>query len=164
MSYAERVWLRRAGSGRLAEGSVVAWSVAEGARGRRWRWTIAKDAGLRHAGLIELDADGRFGRLELETGEGMLTLHPDADRRSAHGNIVRPDGVTPVEVAWSDDDALAIDGDPFGSVVAGWRGRGWRVGPDLALRPADGAHAPALELDERGVPGLIDGREWPLEA
>lgn len=164
MSGTARDLLRRAGSGWLDDGSVVAWSVAEGARGRRWRWTIATDTGLRHAGLIELDPDGRFGRLELETGEGMLTLHPDSDRRSAHGNIVRPDGVTPVEIAWSDADALAIDGDPFGSAVAAWRGRGWIAGPDLALRPADGDDAPALGRDERGVPVLIDGREWPLEA
>lgn len=156
-------FLRRAGTGTLEDGSVVTWSVAEGARGRRWRWTIATGEGLRHAGLIELDPHGRFGRLELETAQGMLTLHPDADRRSAHGNVVRPGGVEPVAVAWSDDDGLAIDHDAFGSAVAGWRGRGWVVGLDLRLRHEDGGGATALELDERGVPRFGDGREFPLE-
>jgi len=157
------VFLRRAGTGTLADSSVVMWSVAEGARGRRWRWTLASAAGLRHAGLIELDAEGRFARLELETGEGMLTLHPDPDRQFVHGNIVRPRGVDPVEVAWSDDDGLAIERDPFGSAVAGRRGSGWVVGPDLQLRREDGEDTRALELDERGVPRLDDAREWPLE-
>ena len=162
-----RKLLRRAGTGTLANGSVVTWSVAEGARGRRWRWTVASTVGLRHAGLVELDAEGRFMRLELETGEGMLTLHPDDDRRSAHGNIVRPAGVEPVALAWSDDDAIAIDGDPFGSAVAGWRGRGWVVGPGLGLRRDDGdsraAPGVALELDGRGIPRLRAAREFPLE-
>jgi hypothetical protein len=147
----------------LEDGSMVTWSVAEGARGRRWRWTIAMGEGLRHAGLVELDPDGRFGRLELETARGMLTLHPDADRRSAHGNVVRPGGVEPVEVAWSDDDGLAIDDDPFGSAVACWRGSGWVIDPDLQLRREDGGDTRALELDERGIPRLDVAREWPLE-
>jgi hypothetical protein len=93
----------------------------------------------------------------------MLTLHPDPDRRSVHGNIVRADGVEPVALGWSDDDALAIDGDPFGTAVLGSRGRGWVIGPDLRLRRQDGAGLSALGLDERGVPGLRDPREWPLE-
>jgi hypothetical protein len=156
-------FVRRAGAGTLEDGSMVTWSVAEGARGRRWRWTIAMGEGLRHAGLVELDPDGRFGRLELETARGMLTLHPDADRRSAHGNVVRPGGVEPVEVAWSDVDGLAIDDDPFGSAVAGWRGRGWVIELDLQLRREDGGDTRALELDERGIPRLDVAREWPLE-
>ena len=158
-------FLRRAGTGTLADGWLVTWSVAEGARGRRWRWTVVSPSGMRDAGLVELDPDGRFGRLELETAPGMLTLHPDTDRRSAHGNVVRPGGVDPLEIAWSDDEGLAIDDDPFGSAVAGWRGRGWVVGADLQLRRDDSGDtsSPALELDERGVPRLADAREWPLE-
>lgn len=156
-------FLRRAGAGTLPDGSLVTWSVAEGTRGRRWRWTIATAEGLRHAGLVELDAEGRFGRLELETAGGMLTLHPDADRRSAHGNVVRPGGVDPVEIAWSEEEGLAIADDPFGSAVAGWRGRGWLVGSDLRLdRDRDGMARP-LETDERGIPRLDEAREWPLE-
>ena len=117
-------FLRRAGIGTLPDGSVVTWSVAEGTRGRRWRWTLGSREALRYAGLIELDVEGRFRRLELETGEGMLTLHPTADRQTVHGNVVRAGGVDPIEVAWSDDDAVAIDGDPFGSDRGGLAGEG----------------------------------------
>jgi hypothetical protein len=157
-------YLRRAGTGTLPDGSLVTWSVAEGSRGRRWRWTVVTEAGLRHAGLVELNADGRFGRLELETAHGMLTLHPDSDRRSAHGNVVRPGIVDPIEVAWSDDDGMAIEDDPFGSALAGWRGRGWVVGAEVQLRrDHDGNVAKVLELDKRGIPRLHDPREWPLE-
>jgi hypothetical protein len=164
MSATEPPWLRRAGSGGLADGSVVTWSVAEGSRGRRWRWTLADEAGLRHAGLVELDAAGRFARLELETGEGMLTLHPDADRRSAHGNVVRPGGVTPIQLAWADDDGIAIEGDAFGSAIAGGRGSGWLVGSDLGVRRNDRGAPSGIALDERGIPRLSDPREWSLEA
>jgi hypothetical protein len=155
--------LRRAGTGRLSDGSLVTWSVAEGARGRRWRWTVSDDAGLRHAGLVELDGAG-FVRLELETLAGMLTLHPDRDRRMAHGNVARADGVDPLAVSWSNGDGIAIEGDPFGSAVAGWQGRGWVVGDDLRLRRSEAASGLALHADERGVPELGDPQEWPLEA
>ena len=158
-------FLRRAGTGTLPDGWHVTWSVAEGARGRRWRWTVVSAAGLRHAGLVELDPERRFGRLELETAHAMLTLHPDPDPdpRSAHGNVVRPRGVDPVEIEWSHEDGLAIEDDPFGSAVAGWRGRGWVVDPDLQIRRDDVGNATALKLDERGIPRLDDAREWPLE-
>jgi hypothetical protein len=157
-------FLRRAGTGALADGSVVTWSVAEGARGRRWRWTLASGSGLRHAGLVELDAEGLFVRLELEAGEGMLTLHPDPDRQSVHGNVVRAGGVDPVELPWSNDDRIGIDGDPFGSAVARWRGRGWLVGTDLSIQRADDERNAALELDGRGIPLVGSAREWALEA
>ncbi len=163
MSEDAPAWLRRAGTGRLPDGSLVTWSVAEGARGRRWRWTVADDPGLRHAGLVELD-DGGFARLELERPAGMLTLHPDRDRTEAHGNVVRVDGVEPLAVAWSEGDGIAIEGDGFGSAVAGWRGRGWVVGDDLRLRRSEAAPGLALDADERGVPELADPQEWPLEA
>ena len=163
MSAMARDRLRRAGTGWLPDGSVATWSVADGLRGRRWRWTIATAHGLRHAGLVELDRAGRLGRLEYETSDGMLTLHPDADRAIAHGNVVRVGGVEPLAVAWSDDDALAIEDDPFGSALLGWRGRGWVVGLDLGVRREDDRSVPALDLDERGVPRLRDDREWPLE-
>jgi len=157
-------FLRRAGAGELPDGSLVTWSVAEGTRGWRWRWTIAAATGLRHVGLIERDATGRFTRLELEAGEGMLTLHPDADGRSAHGNVVRDGGVESLAIAWSDHDALAIDGDPFGSAVAGWRGDGWVVGSDLRLRREEGGGTGGLEIDERGVPRLGSAFEFRLES
>ena len=156
-------FLRRAGTGTLVDGAVVAWSMSAGARGRRWRWTVATATALRHAALVELDPDGRFARLELATAHGMLTLHPDADRHAAHGNVVRAGGVEGIEVAWSDDDAVAIEGDPFGSAVLGWRGRGWVVGPALTIAGPTGTGVAALDVDERGIPRPDGAREWPLE-
>jgi len=167
MSEHEPAWLRRAGKGRQPDGSLVAWAVAEGARGRRWRWTVSDGAGLRHAGLVELDGDG-FARLELDGRAGMLTLHPDRDGTIAHGNVVRAEGVDPLAVSWADGDAVAIEGDAFGSAVAGWQGRGWVVGHDLRLRRPNGApdvaSGVALPADDRGVPKLLAAHEWPLEA
>lgn len=165
MSAAEGGPLRRAGTGKLADGSVVTWSVAEGDQGRRWRWTVAARDVLRQAGLVELDPTGRFMRLELETAGGMLTLHPAADRGTAHGNVVRMRGVEPIEVAWSDEATVGIVGDPFGSAVAGWQGRGWAVSSDLRLRRAtQGETDDALDRDDRGVPRLLEAVEWRLEA
>lgn len=160
-------WLRRAGSGRLPDEALVTWSVAEGERGRRWRWTVATGEGMRHAGLIELDRDGRFARLELETAGGILTLHPDHSGAMAHGNVVRPGGVEPIAIAWSEGMSVAIEGDPFGTAVAGRRGRGWVVEADLRIWSADdessGVADDVLAVDDRGIPSLADGREWPLE-
>lgn len=156
-------YLRCAGHGSLSDGRAIAWSLAEGARGRRWRWTLTTGEGsLLHAGLIELDVVGRFARLELETGTGMLTLHPTPDGRSAHGNVVRPDRVDPIAVDWHATAAVAISGDPFGSAVAGWLGVGWLVRHDLTLE-SDPIDVPALKVDARGVPQLIGPVEWPLE-
>ena len=141
----------------------MGWSVAEGARGRRWRWMLTTGEGsLVHVGLIELDVDSRFARLELETGTGMLTLHPTPDGRSAHGNVVRPDGVDPIAVDWPATATVAISGDPFGSAVAAWRGTGWLVRRDLTLE-RDPIHVPAMEVDARGIPLLSEPLEWPLE-
>jgi len=160
-------WLRRAGSGRLPDGSLVVWSVAEGSRGRRWRWTVSAGEGLRHAGLVEIDAAGQFARLDLATGDGLLTLHPDASAAMAHGNVVRSDRVDPIEIAWQDGASIAIEGDPFGTAIAGRRGRGWIVEADLRIWSEDdesGVADDVLDVDERGVPRLLDVREWPLEA
>ena len=157
-------WLRRAGSGRQADGSDVTWSVAEGERGRRWRWTVTDKGQVRHVALVEIDPAGRFARLELTSPAGLLTLHPEPDRRSIHGNVVTTDGVRPLALDWSATAALAIAGDSFGSAIL-QPGAG---GPTLVIRPrlriVAGESGPALERDGRGVPVLRDGREWALEA
>lgn len=120
------------------------------------------EGSLAHVGLIELDVDGRFARLELESGTGMLTLHPALDGRTAHGNVVRPDRVDPIAIDWPAAASVSIAGDAFGSAVAGWLGVGWLVRDDLTLEPGSIA-VPSLERDGRGVPLLIDPLEWPLE-
>ena len=157
-------WLRRAGSGRQADGSDVTWSVAEGERGRRWRWTVSDLGLVRHAALVEIDPTGTFGRLELATSLGLLTLHPEPSRRSINGNVVTADGVRPLALDWSPTAALAIAGDSFGSAIL----LGGTGGPTLVIRPRLGVVAgdsgPALERDSRGIPILADAHEWPLEA
>jgi len=118
------MFLRVAGRSRAADGAVVAWSVAEGSRGRRWR-AMATQGGsgtqvlLLQAVLLEVDPAGRFTRLELTTPAGMLTLHPEPDQREIHGNVVAADGsVRPLAFAWSADHEIDIVGRPIAMAVA----------------------------------------------
>jgi len=160
-------WLRRAGRGELAGDDVVLWSVAEGARGRRWRWMHQLDQGFQgSSGTLELLPDGRLGRLELAAFGGLLTFHPEADGLSAHGNIVTPDGVKPIETSWRPEWRVGIVGDPFGSAAAGWAGSGLVVAfQDWIVWREPGVHddVVALARDDRGIPLLERGEEWPLE-
>jgi hypothetical protein len=156
-------WLRVAGRGMLEDGGAVRWSVAEGTRGRRWRWTVVDGGIVRHAGLVEIDVDGRFARLELATADGLLTLHPSADRSELHGNVVAGDGVRPMAFPADATTDIAIESDGFGTSLLG-AGEGtclW-IRAGLAIdfgRP----RPPRLDLDYRGVPQLDGGAEWPLE-
>ena len=156
--------LRRAGRGRLPDGPTVAWTVAEGTRGRRWRWSIADESGLVLVALAELDDRGLFARLELTTASGLLTFHPEPDGASAHGNVTGPDGVRPVATPWAAGWGIELEGDAFGSALLAGREPMLVVAGDLSLRPtADEPSTPPLALDDRGVPMLTDAREWPLE-
>ena len=157
-------WLRRAGSGQNPDGAEVMWSLAEGERGRRWRWSVLDGGQLRHAALVEIDRRGRFGRLELSSPAGLLTLHPEPDGRSIHGNVVTTDGVRPLAFDWSPTAALAIAGDPFGSAIllAGATDATLVIRARLGVVAGD--RGTVLELDSRGIPILEQSREWPLEA
>lgn len=143
----------------------MTWSVAEGARGRRWRWTIATGEGtLEHAGLIELDGSGRFARLELETTLGMLTLHPAGDGVSAHGNVVRTERVDPIRVPWGVDVGIRAAWDPFASALLAGSDPMIAITEDLELSTGGSvADVSVPALDDRGVPRLDEAREWPLE-
>lgn len=143
----------------------MAWSVAEGGRGRRWRWTVAGEGTLEHAGLIELDGSGRFARLELETTVGMLTLHPAGDGATAHGNVVRADRVDPLRVSWDVGSGIWLVRDPFASaLLARTAGPTLVIAPDLTLSVREAQEAPVGQgLDDRGVPVLLESLEWPLE-
>lgn len=159
-------WLRRAGRGRIDRDSTVVWSVAEGSHGRRWRWEVTEPKGLAVAGLAERLPSGAFGRLELTISGGLLTFHPDQVGTSAHGNIVVAGGVRPIAVGWSDEWAVGIKGDPFGSAVCGWSGVGFVVDHlDGLVWHEPGTHddVAALDCDARGIPILDDAQEWPLE-
>ncbi len=175
-------FVRQAGRGTLADGSRLVWSVADGRRGRRWRAAASLDGAITHALLLEVGVDGRPSRLELTTGAGMLTLHPDETRRSLHGNVVTAEGVRHLSLPWSDEHDLEVDGRPIASAVTAHRlagslaiGEGRElpvvtIAADLSVAEAirrfvrlgesewriEGAqgptHAAILRLDERGIP------------
>jgi hypothetical protein len=155
-------WLRRAGRGQLPDGAAVTWTLAEGSRGRRWRWTLSERERLVVAGLVEVSPDGRFRRLELARENGLVTFHPDHGRAAAHGNVVASGGVRPIAVPWATGWGISIEGDPFGSTVGGSGGAGLAFRRDLSWTPNAELIA-RLALDERGVPRLDDAEEWPLE-
>jgi hypothetical protein len=144
---------------------VVVWSLAEGVRGRRWRWTIQIGSGLRSSTLAEIDPAGRFARLELSTAVGMLTVHPEPDRRSIHGNVVHSGGVRPIAEAWTDEVVLGLEGDPFGTAILGGGAerKSLLVAAGLVVTPRGTEVVPALDVDDRGVPILVGATEWPLE-
>jgi hypothetical protein len=178
--------LRVGGHGRLTDGALVTWSVADGARGRRWRASLADGTELRVIMLLEVELDGRPTKLELATPTGLLTAHPEPDG-VLHGNVVTAGGIGPIRLPVGGDIVLDVERLPIGAAVACHRlagrigvGEGVelavvRIGLDLAVRRAtarverrgSGAWAidgDPLELDERGVPVFADGEEWPLEA
>ncbi len=126
-------FLRVGGTTRLREGVRLLWSMAEGARGRRWRATLTGHGGLQGVLLLEVTPAGRPSRLEVATPAGLLTLHPEADERSIHGNVVRADGVSPLAFAWGPDHELDLAGVPFGlAVAARRRAAGLGVGEALS--------------------------------
>jgi hypothetical protein len=174
-------WLRQAGQGRLPDGSLLRWSVAEGHRGRRWRsTTLGADGAIALDLLLELDVAGRFARLELATAGGMLTLHPTASGSMVEGNIVTADRVRPLRLPWGDGHRLWVEGSPIPSIATGIavtraaastlatgaESAGIadfiEIGRRLDVRAAPARHAEAA--DARGIPVLVDATEWALEA
>jgi hypothetical protein len=136
--------------------------VAEGARGRRWR-TVETTAGrVGRAILLELDRAGRPTRLEVATGAGLLTLHPEPDERSIHGNVVRAGGVDHLALAWSDRHEIVV-GEVGGWAIAARVGRGLAVGATVEV--------PVLEVgldlglvERTGVVQRLDAAAWAIDA
>jgi hypothetical protein len=187
-------WVRRAGTGRLPGGRRLTWTLADGTRGRRWRaTTTSADGRLVQALLLEVDPAGHLLKLEVAAPAGLLTLHPAADGRTLHGNVVRAAGVEHVSLPWSAGHALLAGASPItGGVTAlgleGTVGAGEgasfpavEVAEDLSIRratwraarvgerrwrllAADGGPSVVVELGPDGVPaGLDDAEGWPLE-
>jgi hypothetical protein len=161
-------WLRRAGSGRALDGSLVAWTVAEGRRGRRWREVVvAPDGGIRSSLLLELDPDGRFSHLELSTAAGLLTLHPEGDG-TLHGNAVTAAGVDHVRGdPWQPEAAIALEGSWICAAATrradgSWPAAALRIGLDLSMATEPAAFDPS-QVDRDGLPALDGGITWPLE-
>ena len=158
-----RAWLRRAGYLDAGGGETVLWSVAEGSRGRRWRSLRRDGAGqVRSDLLLEVDPGGRWARLELATRAGILTLHPEPDGESVHGNVVTPEGVVPLAFPWSAQHVLVLPDEPIAAAALG-RPAGTAPSPglvirgDLAVRRSPDAVLPPPPDD--GLPGP----SWPLE-
>jgi hypothetical protein len=185
--------VRRAGSGRLADGRRLTWTVADGSRGRRWRAITTAGDRLLHGLLVEVAADGSLSKFEVAAPAGLLTLHPDSDGTMLLGNVVRADGVEHIALAWSPEHVLMVGASPVTAAVAAANlatrlgvGEGVsvpavEVADTLRIRPAtwraartgerrwrllaaDAGPWVALELDDEGVPtGLEDAGSWPLE-
>ena len=182
-------YLRRAGTGTLADGARLVWSVADGHRGRRWRAVAALDDAVTHALLLEVDVAGRPDKVELATPAGLLTLHPEEGSGRLHGNVVTAAGVRHVALAWGPEHGLEVEGRPIASAVTAHHlassvavGEGKTVqvvviGPDLSVvestrryarlgegewrveSTADGTPPWILRIDARGVPHLPDDAE-----
>ncbi len=185
--------VRRGGTASLPGGRHLVWSVAEGARGRRWRsLTTHGDGRMEASLLVETAPDGRLARLELATGAGLLTLHPDGVPTQLHGNVVRTSGIDHIALPWSHTHALLAGASPVTAAVAvlgpaagigvgeGVNVPAVEVGVDLRPRPAtwhvartgdrrwrllaaDGGPSLLLETDDDGLPTAADGIAWPLE-
>jgi len=132
--------LREAGRIELDDGSIVVWSVAEGRRGRRWRAVATHDGAITQSLLLEVDRAGRPTRLELTTPSGFLTLHPEPDERSIHGNVVSGAGVRPLAFAWSPEHELDVAGRPLAIGCGLYRLR-------ASMRIGDRRRVPVVRID-----------------
>jgi hypothetical protein len=185
--------VRRGGRSRTLDGAAITWTQAEGARGTRWRESIASDSGLRRSVLLEVSVAGRPTRLEVTTRAGLLTLHPEADESAIHGNVVGPDGVRHLAFDWSPAHELLLLGSPASAAITLGRlasemdvGESrtidvLRIDDGLDPRPArwnakrtderawhlrslDDGEERIVSLDASGRPVLPGAMEWPLEA
>ena len=155
-------YLREAGRLRLADGSDLVWSVAEGRRGRRWRAVASFERAITHALLLEIDLAGRPARLELATPAGMLTLHPEPDEAAIHGNVVSGAGVRPLAFPWSRDHEFDVVGRPIALSIGLHRRRhDWPIGGvvSLAVLAID---AGLLVAPGRRTVTRLDERRWRI--
>ena len=98
-------------------GRTVTWSMAEGRRGRRWRWAVAdRTATAIVAHTLELDPTGGFSRLESASGTGLLTLHREADG-SIHGNRVTERGGDHLWIPAPAPERALVGSGPLGAVA-----------------------------------------------
>jgi hypothetical protein len=150
--------IRRGGVATTAAGERVVWTIADGRRGRRWRESVTRDGVLVRTVLFELDPSGRVTRLEVGTADGLLTLHPDDDGRTLHGNVVAPDGVRHLRFDWGPEHGLLVEGSPAAATIAAGGGatRVLRIGDDLDPRIGP------LTATAAATAATGDA-EWPLE-
>ncbi|MFN8628985.1 MAG: hypothetical protein U0838_01285 [Chloroflexota bacterium] len=154
--------------------------------------TTHGDGRMEAALLVETAGDGRLTKLELATGEGLLTLHPDGDPLRLHGNVVRSSGIDHISLPWSPEHLLVAGASPLTAAIAvagaaarvgvgeGSKFPAVAVGIDLRPQPstwhvahtadrrwrilaADGGASLVLETDADGLPTADDAALWPLE-
>ena len=101
-------WDRRGGHATGPTGDRITWSLAEGARGTRWRESASRGGALIRGILLEVTPAGGVMRLELATAEGLLTLHPEPDASAIHGNVVTPHGIRHLAFDWSPSHELVV--------------------------------------------------------
>lgn len=160
-----RAWVRRAGRLDAGGGETVLWSVAEGRRGRRWRsLRLDADGRLLSDLLLETDSAGSWTRLELATAAGLLTLHPEHDGHSAHGNVVTATGMRHLALGWGSDHRLVVEGEPVATCALAranppGAGPGAVVTRDLAVRERAVVQASPADAGADALPGP----SWPLE-
>ncbi|MEW5990800.1 MAG: hypothetical protein AB1736_05565 [Chloroflexota bacterium] len=109
--------IRRGGRIVGPDGRVTTWSMAEGTRGRRWRWSMSDRRGLVEVHTVELNPDGRFARLESATAAGLLTLHREPDG-SLHGNRVGERGVDHLTFAAPAPEVVVVGSGPLAVAIA----------------------------------------------
>jgi len=159
-----RGWLRRAGRLATGAGETVLWSIAEGRRGRRWRSLRRDAAGSVVADLLlEVDPGGRWARLELATTAGILTLHPEPDGRSVHGNVVTEKGVAPLALAWSADHRLLLPDEPVAAAALGSDEENPPLGPAIVVDARLEPFAVEAAAVPRRRPDGLPGASWALE-
>lgn len=106
--------VRRGGRFLDDAGRTVTWSIADGRRGRRWRWTVVDRRGsLIATHTLETDPDGRFLRLESATAPGLLTLHREPDE-SVHGNRIGERGIDHLTIPAPAPEGVVIGGTGLG--------------------------------------------------
>lgn len=154
--------LRLGGRVGLPSGEVVVWSVADGRRGRRWRESATRDGVLVWASLFETDRSGQVGRLEIASAAGLLTLHPDADGSTLHGNVVTPDGIRHLTFAWGAGGALFVVGSPAAAAIA--LGRLAQTAPVGATERVSTIRIDSLLAPRPGAWDVsrVDERTWRL--
>jgi hypothetical protein len=154
-------WLRRGGHAPLAGGRSLTWSVAEGRRGTRWREVTTDRDAVRRAVLLEVSPAGRVTRLEIAGAAGLLTLHPEVDETALHGNVVTPEGIRHLALAWSAEHVILIAGSRVASAV----GVGAAGGRALAVGETRDVAVVAVgdDLVPRAGHGILartDHRSW----
>lgn len=152
--------LRRGGVLPAGDGARVLWSVAEGRRGRRWRFSRTDATGAGLSALLEVDPAGSHRRLEVTAPAGLLTLHPEPDQSSAHGNVVTPAGIRHLAFPWGPTWRFDVVDLPWVATVEGGEGTVdlLRIDRDLEVVRAARLLTSAEHL---AIPA--GGRSWPLE-